>query len=242
MHVSSKLPYLLRFRRVPRSERRRGFTFRWNEYPRGAARYVTRADEQIRDSVIRGRTRKELFGLVLGDLEGGLLLAPPDFPLVGGGPPLPGDVLEGLDDGLLDVVETGRAGGLVALLTLVVAIGAGLLVLDPLLHVLLQLDQGVHGFLRPNRAGGADGRLRDAGVGLAELAVHGRDRRRVLQFADGLEDGFLDKPVLLVGLESGGEARSHDLLPVAEIRQGRGGLHPAFGRVLAQERKHPLEC
>src|SRR6185369_17186601 len=114
------------------------------------------------------------------DLEGGLLLAPPDFPLVGGGPLFAGDVLEGLDDGLLDVVEPAGGRGLVAGLTLIVAVRAGLLVLDPLLDVLLQLDEGVHGFLLAQRAGGRDSRLGDAGIGVAEISVDRVEGRGIL--------------------------------------------------------------
>src|SRR4051812_15879929 len=76
-----------------------------------------------------GREERGIAGGLLGDLEGGLLLAPPDFPLVGRGPLLLGDVLVGLDHRLLDVLEPRLAGVLVALLALVVAVRAGLLVL-----------------------------------------------------------------------------------------------------------------
>src|SRR5262245_10195729 len=93
----------------------------------------------------QGGSREELAGRppgLFGDLEVGLLLAPPDFPLVGGGPLLLGDVLEGLDDRLLDRVEAALDLFVVALLAVDLAVGAGLLVLEPLLDVLLELDEG----------------------------------------------------------------------------------------------------
>src|SRR5436190_12695171 len=117
---------------------------------------------------------------LLGDLEGGLLLAPPDFPFVGGGPLLLGDVLVGLDDGLLDILEAAFAGVLVALLALVVAVGAGLFVLEPLLDVALQLEQRVHRLLLAHRARAADGGLCDDGVGLLEVGVDGRQGEGIL--------------------------------------------------------------
>src|SRR5438132_765333 len=112
------------------------------------------------------------------DLEIGLLLAPPDLPLVGGGPLFLGDVLEGLDDDLLKILQPGLDGVVVALLALVVAIGAGLLVLEPLLDVLLELEERVHRFLLARGAGRADGRLRHAGVRLPEVPVDRGNRQR----------------------------------------------------------------
>src|SRR5258706_16454341 len=91
-------------------------------------------------------------GGLFGDLEGGLLLAPPDLPLAGGGPLLLGDVLVGLDDGLLDVLDPRLARVLVALLALVVAVRPGLLVFQPLLEVLLELQQSIHRFLLAHQA------------------------------------------------------------------------------------------
>src|SRR5579872_1428902 len=68
---------------------------------------------------------------LFGNLEGGLLLTPPDFPFVRRGPLFFRDVLVGFDDGLLDVFHPGPDGVVVALLALVVPIGSGLLVLEP---------------------------------------------------------------------------------------------------------------